>query len=158
MWQEVYLLAFSCWIAPQGQWFPPAMLGCSGPAWGWKTLSGHLELDTRKVKRTQVGTERSVCADVAETKGRPRGVMQGTRGISYTFFYFILNPKINHIFLLNELSPGRKCFVLKTLKSYLQVSWNQKELCFRTNFFIINCLYSKWDIRLGQQVHLRHYV
>jgi len=73
-------------------------------------------LDARKVERSRVGAEPSVCAAVAEITGGPKGMMQGTRGICYTSFYFILNPKINHIVLLDELSPGRKCFVLKTQK------------------------------------------
>lgn len=108
---------FIYWPSPLGCGLLPgaltsaAMLDCDGTAWGRKTLSGHLRLDARKVERTWVGAELSVCAAVSEITGGPRGGTQGTRGICYTSLYFTLNHKINHIFLLNDLFPGRKCFV-----------------------------------------------
>ena len=83
-----WLSPIGCGLLP-GALTSPTMLGCPGTAWGQKIVSGHLRLNARRVKRTRVGAELSVCTAVAEITGDQGARWRGPEAcliLSFTLF------------------------------------------------------------------------
>lgn len=97
------------WMAAWGITAPH--WGYAGTTWGRKQKVPQLSLEADATKPGEPSWHRMVRAAVAKISVGRDDMMQRASIISYSSSYLILNHKINHIFLLNELSPRRKYFV-----------------------------------------------